>query len=222
MSLLAKPAAEIHGYHHTEGGPSTRHAHGQIVIFFPRWCLLSFFIGGGVSFLASSKRSETNCAMHAARYRAHRSTGFTARFQPIDRGNRELSDHGKAQTLAGDWAVRARSSACLLRRPRAPSKASYTQMCRPSMCEGWHGMGVLLAATPNKRFQTLWGACYCRDPGNGRQLLENWCSSFVTGLVRPPARTPVRPSAVLAVLAEATGHVTDEGSRSTAHTQQCT
>lgn len=47
----------------------------------------------------------------AALYGAHRSTGFTARFQPIDRGSRELSDHGKAQTLAGDWAVQARSSA---------------------------------------------------------------------------------------------------------------
>lgn len=197
-----------------EGGPSTRHAHEQIVIFLPR-CPLSFF--GVFLFWRPQSGARPACAMHAARYRAHRSTGFTARFQPIDRGNRELGDHGKAQTLAGDWAVRSRSSAGLFvglvlwRRARRIARECAVQACvRDGMI--WCAMGGDVKQAISNG---LGGVCHCRDPGDSRQQLGNWRCSLVTGLVRPP----VRPSAVLVVAAEATGHVTDgEGSRSTART----
>lgn len=124
----------------------------------------------------SGARPAVHCI--AARYRAHRSTGFTARFQLIDRGNRELGDHGKAQTLAADWAVRARSSAGLFiglvlwRRARRIARECTVQVCaRDSMvCYGRrHQTG---------NFQRLEGVGHCRDPGDSRQLLENWRSSL--------------------------------------------
>lgn len=169
-----------------EGGPSTRHAHEQIVIFLPGR-LLSFF-GVFLFFFffwrpQSGARPTVQC--DAVWYGAHRSTGFTARFQPIDRGNRELGDHGKAQTLAGDWAVRARSSAgsiagrMLWRRARPIARD-----CAVSVRVGdgaWYG--VLWTATSNKQFPTAGGS----GPGRQPSVLEVWRSSFVTCSC-PPAR----------------------------------
>lgn len=128
-----------------------------------RSCLLSFF---GV-FLFWRPQSGARPALHGdgIRYGAHRSTGFAARFQPIDRGNRELGGHGRAQTLAGDWAVQARSpagSGSLVGRVLwRPARRIACECCRLCTCRGWYG--VQWAATSNKQFPTAGRS------GSGRQ-----------------------------------------------------
>lgn len=172
-------------------------------VFF--WC---------VSFLASSKRSETSCVQcDAVRYGAHRSTGFAARFQPIDRGNRELGGHGKAQTLAGDWAVQARSPAGSLvgrvlwrpARRNARECAVYVRVGDGTVCCG--------RRRQTSNFQRL----DARDPGDSRQCFNTGArlSSHVLS-----ARLSVRPSAaVVVVVVEATGHVTDGVQQHSTHSR---
>lgn len=168
-----------------DGWPSTRHAHEQIVIFLPR-CPLSFF--GVFLFWRPQSGARPTVQCDGAQYGAHRSTGLTARFQPIDRGNRELGDHGKAQTL-GDWAVRTRSSAgsiagrVLWRRARRIARecAVYVRV----------GDGMVLVCYGRRRqtsnFQRLRGS----GPGRQPPVIEDWRSSFVTRPVRPPARQAI-------------------------------
>lgn len=148
----------------------------------------------------------------AIRYVAHRSTGFAARFQPIDRGNRELGGHGKAQTLAGDWAVQARSPAGSLvgrvlwrpARRNARERAVYVRVGDGTVCCG--------RRRQTSNFQRL----DSRDPGDSRQCFNAGArlSSHVLS-----ARPSVRPSAaVVVVVVGATGHVTDGAQ----HAQQST
>lgn len=137
--------------------------------------LLSFF---GV-FLFWRPQSGARPALHGdgIRYGAHRSTGFAARFQPIDRGNRELGGHGKAQTLAGDWAVQARRPSWLARRP-ACCGAQHAELHANAAVYVRVGDGTVCSGRRRRtsNFQRL----DTRDPGDSRQCSEDWCSFFVT------------------------------------------
>lgn len=183
-----------------ERGASTRHAHEQMSFPFPGVCclfLVCFFFG-----VLKAERDEL-CNAMSIRYGAHRSTGFAARFQPIDRGNRELGGHGKAQTLAGDWAVQARSPA-----------GSLVGAC----CGAQHA--EMHANVPS---MYVWGMVRCAVGGDVKQAISNgWtlgirataASASTLALVFSShflsARPSVRPStAVVVAVVEATGHVTD-------------
>lgn len=185
-----------------EGGPSTRHAHEQMSFPFPGvncLFLVCFFFG-----VFRAERDELCHAMP---------TG-TAPTDPQDsqQGFNPLTGG------TGSWVVTARPKpwreigqfglglSWLARRPRAvsPSKQNRTRTCRLCTCWGWYG--VLWAAMSNKQFPTAEGGGGWSGSGRQPPMLEHWRSSFVARSVHPP----VRPSAALVpVVVEATGHVTD-------------
>lgn len=181
---------------------------------FPSQASAIFF---GV-FLFWRPQSGARPAVHGdgIRYGAHRSTGFAARFQPIDRGNRELGGHGRAQTLAGDWAVQARSPAGSGSRVGRvlwrPARRIAREYCRLCTCRGWYG--VQWAATSNKQLPTAGRS------GSGRQppVLDDWHSSFVTRPVRPPVRQAIGGGGV-SWWSRRTGHVTDGAQQHSTHSR---
>lgn len=166
-----------------ERGPSTRHAHEQMSFPFPGVCclfLVCFFFG-----VLKAERDEL-CNAMSIRYGAHRSTGFAARFQPIDRGNRELGYHGKAQTLAGDWAVQARSAAGSLVGASCGAQHAEMHANVPSMYV-WGTDGTVCCGRRRQtsNFQRL----DARDPGDSRQ-----CFNTGARLFRHTSCPPARPS----------------------------
>lgn len=91
-----------------ERGPSTRHAHEQMSFPFPGVCylfLVCFFFG-----VLKAERDELCIAMPSGTAPTDPQDSQQG-FNPLTGGTGSWVVMARAQTLAGDWAVQARSPA---------------------------------------------------------------------------------------------------------------